>query len=124
VAVLPLIMDIRDPSPARGLCGELCPPAWERLNCDLVLALAMVHHLALRSRLTFDHLVRLLKRFSKCYLLVEFVTAEDYMGKELRRDDDNWYTSDNFQSALRRHFRVVQQFPSDSDTRELYLCEL
>jgi len=124
LSVLPLIMDVRDPSPARGLCGELCPAAWERLNCDLVLALAMVHQLALRSRLTFDHVVRLLKRFSKRYLLVEFVTVEDYMAKELMRAEDGWYTSHNFQSTLRQHFRRVQQFPSNADTRELYFCEL
>ena len=122
--VLPLIMDVRDPSPARGLCGELCPAAWERLICDLVLALAMVHDLVLRSRLTFDQSVRLLKRFSKRYVLVEFVNAEDYMGKQLIRAEDSWYTSDNFQTTLRRHFRMVEHLPSDTDTRELYFCEL
>jgi hypothetical protein len=122
--VLPLIMDVRDPSPARGLCGELCPAAWERLICDLVLAPAMVHDLVLRSRLTFDQSVRLLKRFSKRYVLVEFVNAEDYMGKQLIRAEDSWYTSDNFQTTLRRHFRMVEHLPSDTDTRELYFCEL
>jgi hypothetical protein len=89
-----------------------------------VLALAMVHDLVLRSRLTFDQSVRLLKRFSKRYVLVEFVNAEDYMGKQLIRAEDSWYTSDNFQTTLRRHFRMVEHLPSDTDARELYFCEL
>jgi cyclopropane fatty-acyl-phospholipid synthase-like methyltransferase len=124
LSVLPLIMDFRNPSPARGLCGELCPAAWDRLGCDLVLALAMVHHLALLQRLTFDHIIASLRRFTKRCLLVEFPTPEDYMVKKLIRTADDWYTSGNFQGALARCFRKVEHFPSNTDTRELYFCEI
>ena len=120
--VLPLIMDIRNAS-ARGLCGEVYAAAWERLGCDLVMALAIVHHLALGQRLTLDHIVRCLKRFSKRHLLVEFPTREDYMVMELTRAGDDWYTSDNFQSTLKRYFGKVERFPSNSHTREIYFCE-
>ena len=120
--VLPLIMDIRNAS-ALGLCGDIYSVAWERLGCDLVLALAIVHHLALAQRLTLPQIVRCLKRFSKRYLLVEFPTREDYMVMELRRDGDDWYASDNFQSTLQQFFRKIERFPSNSHTREIYFCE-
>jgi SAM-dependent methyltransferase len=121
--VLPLIMDIRNASP-RGLCGEIYPAPWERLGCDLVLAFAIVHHLALAQRLTFDQIVRCLKRFSKRCLLVEFPTGEDYMVMELRRKRDcDEYTSDNFQNTLKRYFGNIERFPSNSHTREIYFCE-
>jgi hypothetical protein len=122
-AILPLIMDIRDPSPARGLCGELCPSSWERLSCELVLALALVHHLTLGSRLTFEHVVRLFKRFTKRYLLVEFPMASDPTVAGWIGAKATWYTSDNFRSTLSRHFRHVEQFPSETETRQLYFCE-
>jgi hypothetical protein len=125
LCVLPLIMDIRAPSPAHGLCGELYSPAWDRLQCDFVLALAIVHHLALRSRLTFDQIVRLLKRFSKRHLLVEFTNPDDPMSKRLIgpwSSSYSWYTSENFQTVLRQHFSAIDRYPSHSETRELYYC--
>jgi 2-polyprenyl-3-methyl-5-hydroxy-6-metoxy-1,4-benzoquinol methylase len=122
--VLPLIMDFRSPSPARGLCGEIVPAAWDRLRCDLVLALAVVHHLALAQRLTFDHIVRSLKRFAKRHLLVEFPKRDDYMAASLLRAGDDWYSSENFENTLRRYSMRVERLPSESDTREIYFCEL
>lgn len=122
--VLPLVMDICNPSPARGPRGDIYPAAWERLRCELVIAFAIVHDLALGQRLTFDHIVGSLKQFSKCYLLVEFPNPEDYMVKELRRESDDWYTSDNFQRTLSRYFRSIERLPSNSDTSEIYFCEI
>ncbi len=124
--VLPLIMDIRVPSPAGGPCRELHPPAWDRFRCDFVLALAIVHHLALRNQLKFDQIVSLLKRFSKRHLLVEFPKPKDHMSQKLMRGRDtfySWYTSETFQTVLGRHFSTVVRYPSDSETRELYFCE-
>jgi len=90
----------------------------------VVLAFAIVHHLALRSRLTFDQIVGLLKRFTTRQMLVEFPLPEDYAPQDFMRAGDSWYTSENFQAVLRRHFRAVERYPSESATREIYVCEV
>ena len=57
-------------------------------------------------------------------MLVEFPLPEDYAPQDFMRAGDSWYTSENFQAVLRRHFRAVERYPSESATREIYVCEV
>jgi hypothetical protein len=57
--VLPLVLDLKDPSPGYVVDNRWFPPATEWLQSDLVLALDMPHHIALAGfRLGFDQVVR------------------------------------------------------------------
>lgn len=121
--ILPLIMDFRFPTPAYGLSYKLFPSAAERLQCDMVLALGLTHHLVFKRQLNFHQLADGLSIFSKGWLLVEFVPREDQYVREWWSEKYSWYTLDNFVGALKRHFRNVAILPSSPEPRVLLLCE-
>jgi SAM-dependent methyltransferase len=120
--ILPLVMSFLKPSPGYGL-NQWFAPASERLSCDLVLGLAIVHHLVFKSRLFFDQIVAGLSIFSKRWLLVEFIPREDKYVAEWYDDSFAWYTLDNFQAELRKVYCSIRIVPSFHEPRLLLLCE-
>jgi SAM-dependent methyltransferase len=123
LSILPLVMDFRNPSPGYGLCNQWLIPATERLKCDMVLALALVHHLVFKQRLNFDQIVDGLSVFSKRWLLVEFIPRDDRYVSEWWSEKFSWYTLDNFIDALKKRFHDVRILPSYPEPRVLLLCE-
>jgi SAM-dependent methyltransferase len=120
--------------PSRSLIGGDSPlllAAEKRLGCDMVLALALVHHLALGSGLTFEQIVNLFDNLTVKYLVVEFVDKEDPLIVAERdffssyyKDPQGfyWYTLENFISQLKRAFRSVDVKPSHPESRRLIIC--
>lgn len=121
--ILPLIMDFTDPTPARGLSSHYSIAAIERFQCDLVLALSLLHHVVFKRHLNFDQIVDGLSLFSKRWLIVEFTLREDPRIYGWRLDKFSWYTLDNFIDTLRRRFRSVSIIPSQPEPHVLLLCE-
>lgn len=121
--ILPLVMDFTNPSPGYGLCNQQLAPAIERFNCDMVLALALVHHLVFKQRLNFDQIIDGLSIFVKRWLLVEFIPGDDRYVHEWWSERFAWYTLDNFTGALKKRFHDVKILPSYPDPRVLLLCE-
>lgn len=121
--ILPLIMDFTKPTPDRGLSSHWAIAATKRFQCDLVLALALVHHIVLERRLNFDQIVEGLALFSKRWVVVEFIPREDQDVGELWSPRISWYTLDNFINALRKRFSTVSIMPSHPEPRVLLLCE-
>ncbi len=121
--ILPLVVDIRYPSPGQGTSNQMIAPALQRLPCDLVLALGLVHVLVFEHFHPFEQVCEMLAPFSKRWLLVEFIPPEDEevcKGMVVRY---SWYTRDNFIKALKKWFPRVILMPSFSGPRELFLCE-
>ncbi len=61
--ILPLVVDLADPSPAIGWRSRERPSFVERMRPDLVLCLAVVHHLALTNNVPLDEIVAFLADF-------------------------------------------------------------
>lgn len=121
--ILPLVMDFCLPSPGYGVSCQEGAPAMARLQCDLVLALALVHHLVFARSLNFEQIAGGLAGFSKRWLLVEFSDPAD---KDLQRTwtrQCSWYTQETFIAALSRHFRILSTYPSEHASQILLLCE-
>jgi hypothetical protein len=123
LSLLPLVGDFRNPTPGYGLCNRWFAPATNRLRCDLVLTLALVHHLVFKQRLRFDQVVEGISIFARRWLLVEFVPREDRYVREWWSESFGWYTVENLQSALGRQFRTIRRLPSAPEPRVLLLCE-
>jgi hypothetical protein len=125
--VLPLVLDLNDPSPGYGVGIHWFAPATERFQADLVLALAVTHHLVLSGfRLGFDQVVQALSGFTRRALLVEFVPFDSEGCPYDRNDRPNaadWYDLDHFVLALRTEFRTVSVLPNPPKARRLVLCE-
>lgn len=121
LSVLPLAMDFRRPTPAYGL-NLRCPPAIERFKCDLVLGLAIVHHLVFKQNEDFDSIAEGLAEYSQRWLLVEFVPKEDRYVSEYFTENHDWYSLENFIGALERKFKTIEILPSSPHPRTLVLC--
>ena len=121
LSILPLSMDFRKPTPAYGL-GLRCQPAEARLKAELVLALAIVHHLVFTQKERFETIIGNLHKYSEKWLLVEFIPKEDIHVSKMYNDTFSWYTLENFISGLKKYYKEVEVLPSNPAPRVLLLC--
>lgn len=120
--VLPLRMDLTNPSPALGWESKERTSLMARGPADMALALALIHHLVIGNNLQLEQVASFLKSIAR-ELIVEFVSQEDpqvrrLLAKRLETRPD--YTRENFETAFQRHFDFnrVQHLPGN--TRTLY----
>ena len=76
------MLDLADPSPALGWRTLERPSFVERVRPDLVLCLAVIHHLALSNTVPFDEIVAFLHDFG-APLVVEMPHRDDPMAARL-----------------------------------------
>ncbi len=120
---LPIIpLQINFFSPSYDLSNYWFTPASERLRCDLVLALDLIHHLV-KENIRFNLIVERLSVLSNHWLLLEFIPLEDWESCEVKAVQGSWYTLDNLMDELTKWFRSVNKISSQSESRVLLLCE-
>lgn len=124
-AILPLICDLANPSPAIGWGLEERASFLERAEPDVMLGLALVHHLAIGNNVPLPGVARLFARLAP-RAIVEFVPKEDPMTQRLlaaRRDIFEHYTVDGFRDAFGGPFRIVRETHVADSPRTLFLLE-
>lgn len=117
--ILPLFIDFRKSSAS----NITWPAASERLKCDMVLALALTHHLVFKNHLHFDIISKELSNFSKKWLIVEFIPSNDKYIKNWLKEEHYWYSFDNFLTSLNKFFKKIEIFDSAPSPRKLVFCE-
>jgi len=122
VSVHPLVINFLWPSPNIGLL-DYWPSAIKRLQSDLVIALALIHHLVHREGMQFDHIIKGFSLFSNSWLLTEFIELDDEHLSKWAQHEYDWYTLDNFLTSLEKRYEVIQLKKSDPATRTLVLCK-
>jgi len=107
--ILPLVMDLANPSPGLGWdCRERLSLK-DRGPAELILALALVHHLVLSSCVPLGMIARWFSSLAE-HVLVEFIPREDPMVQKLLRNRvDNYlpYDENAFRSAFEQEFQFV-----------------
>jgi SAM-dependent methyltransferase len=121
--ILSLVMDIRYPSPGQGVCNQALAPALKRLPCELVLALGLVHLLVFEQHLVFEQICETLAAFSKSWVLVEFIVAQDPEVYPRWSDIPDWYSLETFRDSLQRYFKRIDRVTSYGEYRTLLLCQ-
>jgi ribosomal protein L11 methylase PrmA len=124
-SILPLVLDLANPSPSIGWGLEERPSFLERGRPDVILALALVHHLAIGNNVPLPGVARLFARMAR-HAIVEFVPKEDPMTRRLlaaRRDIFEHYSIDGFRAAFGDVFRIVREAPITDSPRTLFLLE-
>lgn len=123
--ILPLVVDLADPPPGLGWRSRERRPWAERMQPDLVLALALVHHLAISDNVPFPEIVGFLADFD-APLIVEFPHRDDPMVERLlgrkRAGLFDHYGTTAWEDALRDRFDVLEREVLPSDRRTLYRC--
>lgn len=121
--LLPLVVDLTNPSPGLGWEGEERAALPRRGRPDAVLALALVHHLAIGNNLPLDRIARYFAGLGG-HLIVEFVPKSDSQVERMlatREDIFADYSREGFESAFRRHFDIRDSRAIRESERRLYL---
>ena len=124
--LFPLIIDITNPSPGIGWENEERQPILERQpQPDLVMALAVIHHLSITNHLPFAQTAALFAKLGP-WLLIEFVPAEDSQTQKVLAGRDELfahYTQAEFERAYGDYFTIEKQLPVEGSLRRLYLMK-
>jgi SAM-dependent methyltransferase len=123
-SILPLVMDFIFPTNSHGMLN-CYPSAEDRFSSDMVMVLAVTHHLVFKRDLNFEVISNALAKFSKKWLLVEFVPADDIHVKKWIADsgqDYSWYNIENFIDSLQEDFRDFEILESSPEPRKLVFC--
>jgi SAM-dependent methyltransferase len=123
--ILTLTMNLADPSPGLGWRGLERRSMPDRGKPDLVLALALIHHVAISANVPVKEFVDWLASLGTA-LVIEFPTREDPMVKKLlapKRDGLHPdYELGFFERALSEAFDVERSERLGSGTRVLYFA--
>jgi len=123
--LLPLLLDLTNPSPSLGWHNRERMSLLERGPVDCVMALALVHHLAISNNVPLD---RLAAFFADCgrWLIIEFVPKPDSQVQRLlstRLDIFDQYDEPGFERAFAGYFTIHRSEPIKDSQRRLYLME-
>ncbi|MCA1588689.1 MAG: SAM-dependent methyltransferase, partial [Chloroflexi bacterium] len=124
-AILPLVVDLANPSPALGWGLRERRSFLERGTPDVLMALALVHHLAIGNNVPLAGIAELFARIAP-RAIVEFVPKEDPMTQRLlaaRRDIFEGYTIERFRDAFGSRFRITRESRIADSPRTLFMLE-
>ena len=122
-AMLPLLLDLSCPSPAIGFGNRERKTIGERQKPDVILMLAVIHHLAISNNLPLQIIAEWLSMLCT-YLIIEFVPKEDSQVQVLlktRVDIFSGYTEAGFEAAFSQYFQLCEKTPVEQSRRTLYL---
>lgn len=124
--ILPLVVNLARPSPATGWRNAECPSFLGRAEgyADLVLMLAVLHHLLVTERVALRDVLHLAADLTRDAAVIEFVAPEDPMFRRLTRGRDHLHTgltAEAFEAACAERFEIVASERAQGGTRALYL---
>ena len=121
--MLPLVMDLTNPSPGLGWDHRERDAFLDRGPADTVIALALVHHLAISNNVPLGRLAEFFARAGK-HLIIEFVPKSDSQVQRLlatREDVFPAYHQAGFEQAFAGCFEILDQTDIEGSERTLYL---
>lgn len=120
--LLPLLLDLTNPSPALGWAHQERESFLGRAPVDVTLALALIHHLAIGNNVPLPQLAHFFARTAR-HLVIEFVPKEDSQVQKMlssRKDIFTDYTREGFERAFTEKFEIVQSVALTGSLRTLY----
>ncbi|HJP66294.1 MAG TPA: SAM-dependent methyltransferase [Actinomycetota bacterium] len=123
VRLLPLVMDLANPSPGLGWANSERPSLGDRGPADLVLALALIHHLAIGNNVPFARVAEWFAELAAS-LVVEFVPKQDPEVQALlvtREDVFAGYTQEGFEAGFGERFSIEDRWALRGSDRTVYL---
>jgi len=123
--LLPLVLDLTNPSPAIGWENQERRSFLERGPADAVFALALLHHLAISNNLPFSRIAAFLRKICRA-LVVEFIPKSDSQVQRLlatREDIFSGYSQPEFEHEFSRFFTIQKAVHLKGSERVLYLMQ-
>lgn len=123
--IQPLIVDLSNPSPPIGVNNEERNSFIDRCKADLVLALALIHHLAIGKNIQLEKIACFFSKVGES-LIIEFVPKQDEKIKLMLKEKKDIYTLYNepdFLSAFEKYFTVIKREEIAGTNRILFLMK-
>ncbi len=121
--LLPLVVDLTNPSSSIGWAHTERKSLAERGPADTIMALALVHHLAIANNLPLEDIANYFARLGR-HLIIEFVPKPDSMVKRLlasREDIFPHYTEVGFEEAFKTRYKILDKQKVIGSKRIMYL---
>jgi hypothetical protein len=123
-SILPLVINLSDPSPGQGWRGRERKSLPERGKPDLTLCLALIHHVVISANIPMADFMRWLAGLGTA-LVIEFVARDDEMVETLLRNKDDQYDdyrADVFAALLSELFEVRDSQTLKGGKRSIYFA--
>jgi hypothetical protein len=124
-SILPLLMDLANPSPDLGWNSAERDSFSARGPCNTLMALALVHHLAISNNVPLVKIASFLRGI--CHsLIIEWIPKEDTQVQRLlttREDIFVDYTKECFEESFKRYFDIIEYKRIKESHRILYLMK-
>ncbi|MBI2258852.1 MAG: SAM-dependent methyltransferase [Flavobacteriia bacterium] len=124
--IIPLIVDMSNPTPAIGWANKERKSFIDRLpNEATSLSLALIHHLVLSNNLSFELIAKFYATFS-LHLIIEFVPKDDPQSQRLlvtKKDVFDDYTIENFEQVFQNYFKLITSQKFSDSKRVIYNFE-
>ena len=123
--VLPLVLDLTNPSPSMGWDNQERRSFGDRGPVDVILALALIHHLAISNNVPLPKLAEFFHELCH-WFVIEFVPKSDSQVKILlksREDIFPHYVQADFENIFKEKFDIREAVKVQESERFLYLME-
>jgi len=123
--IIPLVVDILNPTPSLGWMNNGRASFVERVNPDLIMLLGILHHLLSQANINFSKLLELCELARK-YLIIEYIPQNDPNYKALfakREKNFGWYTEENLVGTLQTRFNIIDVKEVQPTNRRIMLLE-
>ena len=121
--ILPLIMDLSNPSSMIGWANQERLDLSNRASADMIFALALVHHLAISQNVPLSMIADYLSTLCE-WLIIEFIPKEDKKVDILlstREDIFPNYNIVEFESQFANKFDILSKDPIKDSLRTMFL---
>lgn len=123
--LLALMVDLRSPSPALGWANQERDSLARRGPADVLLALALIHHIAIGNNVPLPMIADFFAQLGKS-LIIEFVPKEDSQVQRMlvaRKDIFTQYNETGFEEAFATRFTVEAKQKIEGTARTLYFMK-
>ena len=123
--ILPLVLDLSNPSAAIGWANQERKSFAERGKANLILALALIHHLAIGNNVPLAEVARFFNELTQ-WLIIEFVPKQDKQVQRLlvtREDIFSDYNQQSFEEDFQNFFTIENKQQITGTERILYLMK-
>ena len=123
--ILPLVQNVADPSPNWGWRNRERTDLASRARPDLVMCLALIHHIVITANVPLDEFIGWLADLAD-QLVIEYVSRADEKVQALlrnKRDKYSDYSREGLERALGEHYTVRRHLVLESGNRHLYWCD-
>jgi len=123
INIQPLVIDISNPSPSIGVNSSERKSFMNRTKADLVMALALLHHLAIGKNIPFSMIADMFHHLGQT-LIIEFIPKDDEKVKLMltgKKDIYKEYNEENFLAAFEKYFSIAEKVTIPGSQRILFL---